>query len=48
MATSNVKYELSYAGAKEMLLVDNVDDKDYLTVLINKIFDELSNFPKKK
>lgn len=43
---SKVKYELPYAGAKEMLLVDNVDDKEYLTGLINKIFDELPNSKK--
>lgn len=34
-------YELPYAGAKEMLLVDNVDDKDYLAGLFNAMLDEL-------
>ena len=30
-----------YTGAKEMLLVDNVDSKDYLTTLFKAMFDEL-------
>lgn len=30
-----------YPGAKEMLLVDNVDNKDYLTTLFKAMFDEL-------
>lgn len=38
---SNVKYELPYVGAKEMLLVDNIDDKEYLSGLFNAMFDEL-------
>ena len=33
-------YELPYEGAKEMLLVDDVDNKDFLTQLFNAI-----NFP---
>ena len=33
-------YELPYEGAKEMLLVDNVDNKDFLTQLFNA-YDEL-------
>ncbi|HHT15172.1 MAG TPA: competence protein TfoX [Clostridiales bacterium] len=37
----NAKYELPYEGAKEMLLVDNVDNKEYLTGLFNVMFDEL-------
>ena len=28
----NVEYELPYEGAKEMLLVDDVDNKEYLTI----------------
>ena len=31
----NAKYELPYDGAKEMLLVDDVDNKDFLTGLFN-------------
>lgn len=30
-----------YSGAKEMLLVDNLDSKDYLTTLFKAMFDEL-------
>ncbi|NMB52685.1 MAG: competence protein TfoX [Bacteroidales bacterium] len=43
----DVIYELPYEGAKEMLLVDNVDNKDYLKGLFNAIFDELP-VPKSK
>lgn len=38
---SSIKYELPYKGAKEMLLVDNVDEKEYLAGLLNAMFDEL-------
>lgn len=42
---TNIHYEKPYEGAKDMLLVDNVDDKEYL----NKIFDILyDNLPNKK
>ena len=34
-------YELPYDGAKEMLLVDDVDDKEYLAGLLNAMYDEL-------
>ncbi len=34
-------YEAPYEGAKEMILVDNVDDKSFLQELIEKIWDEL-------
>ena len=45
----SVKYELPYEGAKEMLLVDNVDSKEYLAGLFNAMFDELpAPKPKKK
>ena len=40
-------YELPYEGAKEMLLVDDVDNKDFLTQLFNATYEELPN-PKKK
>ncbi|MBR4359478.1 MAG: TfoX/Sxy family protein [Clostridia bacterium] len=33
--------ELPYAGAKEMLLVDNVDSREFLTELLTAMFDEL-------
>ena len=41
------RYELPYEGAKEMLLVDEVDDKEFLTGLLNAMYDELPA-PKKK
>lgn len=45
----NAKYELPYDGAKEMLLVDDVDNKDFLTGLFNSMYDELpAPKPKKK
>lgn len=34
-------FALPYDGAKEMLLVDNVDSKDFLRELIGSIYDEL-------
>lgn len=40
-------YELPYEGAKEMLLVDNVDNKDFLTRLFTAMYEELPN-PKNK
>ena len=39
--------ELPYEGAKEMLLVENIDDKDFLTRLLNEMAKELPE-PKKK
>ena len=45
----DASYELPYKGAKEMLLVDEVDDKTFLTGLFNAMFDELpAPKPKKK
>lgn len=42
-------YELPYDGAKEMLLVENVDDKEFLAGLYNAMYDELpAPKPKKK
>jgi TfoX/Sxy family transcriptional regulator of competence genes len=42
-------YELPYDGAKEMLLVDEVDDKEYLTGLFETMYAELPTpKPKKK
>ena len=34
-------YELPYEGAKEMLLVEDVDSKEYLAGLFNAMYDEL-------
>ncbi|WP_296627436.1 TfoX/Sxy family protein [uncultured Negativibacillus sp.] len=36
-----VSYELPYEGAKEMLLVDEVDNKKFLTGLFHAMYDEL-------
>lgn len=35
-------YELPYDGEKEMLLVEDVDNKKFLTGLFNAMYDELS------
>ena len=43
----DVVYELPYEGAKEMLLVDDVDNKDFLTRLFYAMYDDLPA-PKKK
>lgn len=43
----NATYELPYKGVKEMLSVDNVDSKEFLTGLFNAMYDELP-LPKKK
>ena len=41
--------ERPYEGAKEMLLVENVEDKEFLTDLFKAIYDELAApKPKKK
>ena len=42
-------YTLPYDGAKEMLLVDNVDDKEYLTGLFEVMYIDIPEpKPKKK
>ena len=40
-------HELPYEGAKEMLLVDDVDNKEFLKELFEAMYDELPA-PKKK
>ena len=35
------EYSLPYEGAKEMLLVDNVDDKEYLAGLFEAMYNDL-------
>ncbi len=43
------QYELPYEGAKEMLLVDEVDDREFLTGLFNAMYKKLPTpKPKKK
>ena len=43
----DAELEVPYEGAKEMLLVDNVDDKEFLCLLLEAMYDELP-VPKKK
>lgn len=44
-----VSYALPYKGAKDMLLVDEVDNKEFLKGLFNVMYDELPvPKPKKK
>ena len=40
-------YELPYEGAKEMMLVDDVDNKEFLAKLFRSMYEELPA-PKKK
>lgn len=45
----NAVYEPPYKGAKPMILVENLDDRDYLTGLFEAIYPELPEpKPKKK
>ena len=45
----NAVYELPYDGAKEMLLVDEVDNKEFLIGLFDAMYDDLpAPKPKKK
>ena len=45
----NASLEKPYEGAKEMLLVENVEDKEFLMDLFKAIYDELPTpKPKKK
>ena len=40
--------EIPYEGAKEMLLVDNVENRDFLRDLLEAMYDELPAAKKKK
>lgn len=40
--------EIPYEGAKEMLLVDNVENRDFLRDLLEAMYDELPSAKKKK
>ncbi len=44
---SDIRYEVPYEGAKEMILIEEVDNKEYLTKLFKAIYDDLPT-PKKK
>ena len=43
----DVELELPYDGAKEMLLVDDIDNREFLCELVRSIWEELPS-PKKK
>jgi TfoX/Sxy family transcriptional regulator of competence genes len=43
----NANMELPYEGAKEMLLADNLEDKEFLKELLESMYEELPA-PKKK
>lgn len=43
----NASKEIPYEGAKEMLLVDEVDNKDFLVELFNAMYNELPEVKKK-
>ena len=46
---NDVQYEIPYEGAKEMLLVDNVDNREYLKGLFAAMYGELpAPKPKKR
>ncbi len=44
----NAQYETPYDGAKEMLLVDDIDNKNFFNKLLNSMVDELPAQKKKK
>lgn len=44
----NAPHELPYEGAKEMLLAENVDDREFLTRLVKAIWEDLPVVRKKK
>lgn len=43
----NAKIELPYEGAKEMLLVDDVDNREFMCELVQSMWDELPAKKKK-
>ena len=44
----NALYEIPYEGAKEMLLVDDVENKEFFKNLFEAMYDELPVLKKKK
>ena len=40
--------ELPYEGAKEMILIDDVEDRDFLSELLEAMYDELPANKKKR
>ena len=45
MASTKEYLEFPYDGAKKMILVDDIDDRDFLCMLIEKMWEE---FPERK
>ena len=43
----NAEYQLPYEGAKEMLLVENIENRDFLRQLFEAMYEELPK-PKKR
>ena len=43
----DAQFELPYEGAKEMHMVENIEDREFLAELFNAMFDELPA-PKKR
>lgn len=44
----NAEYVIPYEGAKEMLLVDNLEDRDFLAELMEKMYPQLPETKKRK
>lgn len=44
----NAEYIIPYEGAKEMLLVDNLEDRDFLAELMEKMYPQLPETKKRK
>ena len=44
---SDIRYEVPYEGAKEMILIEEVDNKEYLTGLFNSMYKELPALKRK-
>ncbi len=44
----NAKRELPYGGAKEMILVDNVEDRLFLRRMVEAMYEELPEGGKKR
>ena len=45
---STATYELPYEGAKKMLLVDDVDNTEFLAGLFNAMYNEIPTMKNKK
>ena len=42
------RYELPYEGAKEMILVEDIDNKEFLARLVSSMYEELPEAKKKR